>query len=264
MNSSAWPTARIRRREIASELIGQVGAQARRGWRVRDSGRCGSGGLRRCRARRRARRRSRGWCDPVRPAARPGVRSASEPRDRWRLAAGPPAGDDSSSWPAVRARSAVVMRQVQRGPQRLACLSPLAASASATRPRRRLSCDRNACARIVSESDPVRPASPPQRRERRLRRGHRVRRPARHGRPGRRRLHVLKTLDDGAWLIVEPFANDRLEDNLTPVGRVFCSASTTICLPMSRSQGVDAALGAQAGEARIREVVTAGGFASVG
>lgn len=74
-------------------------------------------------------------------------------------------------------------------------------------------------------------------------------------------FYVLETIDDdGAWLIVEPFANDRLEDNLTPVGRVCCLASTTICLPMSRSQEVDAALGAQAGEARIREVVTAGGF----
>lgn len=73
--------------------------------------------------------------------------------------------------------------------------------------------------------------------------------------------HVLETLDgDGTWMIVEPFAHDRLEDNLTPVGRVFYSASSTICLPMSRSQEVDAALGAQAGEARIGEVVTAGGF----
>lgn len=72
---------------------------------------------------------------------------------------------------------------------------------------------------------------------------------------------MLETLDgDGTWMIVEPFAHDRLEDNLTPVGRVFYSASSTICLPMSRSQEVDAALGAQAGEARIREVVTAGGF----
>ena len=75
--------------------------------------------------------------------------------------------------------------------------------------------------------------------------------------------HVLQTLaPDGAWMIVEPFANDRLEDNLTPVGRIFYSASTTICLPVSRSQEVDAGLGAQAGEARMRQVVTAGGFTS--
>ncbi len=59
---------------------------------------------------------------------------------------------------------------------------------------------------------------------------------------------------------VEPFANDRLEDNLTPVGGILYSASTTICLPVSRSQEVDAGLGAQAGEARLRKVVTAGGF----
>lgn len=73
--------------------------------------------------------------------------------------------------------------------------------------------------------------------------------------------HVLETLaPDGTWMIVEPFAHDRLEDNLNPVGRIFYSASTTICLPVSRSQEVDAGLGAQAGEARVREVVTASGF----
>ncbi len=73
--------------------------------------------------------------------------------------------------------------------------------------------------------------------------------------------HVLSTLaPDGTWMIVEPFAHDRLEDNLNPVGRIFYSASTTICLPVSRSQEVDAGLGAQAGEARLRQVVTAGGF----
>ncbi|WP_334189264.1 class I SAM-dependent methyltransferase [Noviherbaspirillum sp.] len=73
--------------------------------------------------------------------------------------------------------------------------------------------------------------------------------------------HVRKSLkSDGTWMIVEPFANDRLEDNLNPVGRIFYSASTFICTPASRSQEVGACLGAQAGEARIREVVTAGGF----
>lgn len=73
--------------------------------------------------------------------------------------------------------------------------------------------------------------------------------------------HVLSALaPDGTWLIVEPFAHDRLEDNLTIVGRIFYSGSTTICLPVSRSQEVDSALGAQAGEKRIRRVVTAGGF----
>ena len=73
--------------------------------------------------------------------------------------------------------------------------------------------------------------------------------------------HVLHTLKpEGSWMIVEPFANDRLEDNLNPVGRVFYSASTMICTGASLSQEGRRALGAQAGEARLREVVTAGGF----
>jgi 2-polyprenyl-3-methyl-5-hydroxy-6-metoxy-1,4-benzoquinol methylase len=73
--------------------------------------------------------------------------------------------------------------------------------------------------------------------------------------------HVLETLKpDGTWMIVEPFANDRLEDNLNPVGRIFYSASTVLCVPASKDQEVGMALGAQAGEARMREVVTAGGF----
>ena len=73
--------------------------------------------------------------------------------------------------------------------------------------------------------------------------------------------HVLSTLaPDGTWLIVEPYAGDRLEDNLNPVGRVYYGASTLVCTPASRSQEVGLALGAQAGEARLREVVTAGGF----
>lgn len=73
--------------------------------------------------------------------------------------------------------------------------------------------------------------------------------------------HVKQSLKpDGTWLIVEPFANDRLEDNLNPVGRVFYSASTFICTPASRSQEVGLCLGAQAGEERMRKVVTEGGF----
>jgi SAM-dependent methyltransferase len=73
--------------------------------------------------------------------------------------------------------------------------------------------------------------------------------------------HVLETLAaDGTWMIVEPFAGDRLEDNLNPVGRVFYGASTLVCTPASRDQEVGLALGAQAGEARLGEVVTAGGF----
>ncbi len=73
--------------------------------------------------------------------------------------------------------------------------------------------------------------------------------------------HVLTTLaDDGTWMIVEPYAGDRLEDNLNPVGRVFYGASTLVCTPASRDQEVGLALGAQAGEARLRDVVTEGGF----
>jgi SAM-dependent methyltransferase len=73
--------------------------------------------------------------------------------------------------------------------------------------------------------------------------------------------HVRETLaGDGTWLIVEPFANDRLKDNLNPIGRLFYGASTMICTPASLSQEVGLGLGAQAGEARLREVVTQGGF----
>ena len=73
--------------------------------------------------------------------------------------------------------------------------------------------------------------------------------------------HVLRSLaPDGTWLIVGPYAGDRLEDNLNPVGRVYYGASTLVCTPASRAQEVGLALGAQAGEARLREVVTAGGF----
>jgi SAM-dependent methyltransferase len=73
--------------------------------------------------------------------------------------------------------------------------------------------------------------------------------------------HVLSTLKpDGTWMIVEPFANDRPEENHNPIGRIYYSASTMICTPASLAQEVGAALGAQAGEGRIREMVTAGGF----
>jgi 2-polyprenyl-3-methyl-5-hydroxy-6-metoxy-1,4-benzoquinol methylase len=73
--------------------------------------------------------------------------------------------------------------------------------------------------------------------------------------------HVLSSMaPDGSWMIVEPFAHDRLEQNLNPVGRIFYSASTMICTPASKSQEVGLALGAQAGEARLRGVVQAAGF----
>jgi 2-polyprenyl-3-methyl-5-hydroxy-6-metoxy-1,4-benzoquinol methylase len=72
--------------------------------------------------------------------------------------------------------------------------------------------------------------------------------------------HVRKTLaPDGTWMIIEPFANDKVEDNLNPIGRVFYAASTMICVPASLAY-MGPALGAQAGEARLREVVTKGGF----
>jgi SAM-dependent methyltransferase len=75
--------------------------------------------------------------------------------------------------------------------------------------------------------------------------------------------HVRQTLSpDGTWMIVEPFAHDRVEQNLNPVGRVYYSASTLICTPASRAQEVGLALGAQAGEARLRDVVMQGGFRS--
>ena len=73
--------------------------------------------------------------------------------------------------------------------------------------------------------------------------------------------HVRETLAaDGTWLIVEPFANDRLADNLNPVGKLYYAASTMLCTPASLSQEVGLGLGAQAGEARLRDVVEAGGF----
>lgn len=72
--------------------------------------------------------------------------------------------------------------------------------------------------------------------------------------------HVKKTLaQDGTWMIVEPFANDRVEDNLNPVGRVFYAVSTMICVPASLAYN-GPALGAQAGEARLRDVVMKGGL----
>jgi 2-polyprenyl-3-methyl-5-hydroxy-6-metoxy-1,4-benzoquinol methylase len=73
--------------------------------------------------------------------------------------------------------------------------------------------------------------------------------------------HVLSSLKPGGtWMIVEPFANDAPEANHNPVGRIFYSASTMICTPASLAQEVGTALGAQAGEERIRSIVTAAGF----
>lgn len=73
--------------------------------------------------------------------------------------------------------------------------------------------------------------------------------------------HVRRSVGaSGTWLLVEPFANDRLEDNLNPVGRLYYAASTMLCTPNSLNQEVGAALGAQAGEARLRQVATKAGF----
>ena len=81
------------------------------------------------------------------------------------------------------------------------------------------------------------------------------------GDPAGAARHVRGTLaPDGTWMIVEPMAGDRVEDNLNPVGRAYYGFSTLLCTPASLSQEVGLALGAQAGEARIRDVVTSGGF----
>jgi 2-polyprenyl-3-methyl-5-hydroxy-6-metoxy-1,4-benzoquinol methylase len=84
------------------------------------------------------------------------------------------------------------------------------------------------------------------------------------GDPAGAAAHVRQSLKpDGSWMIVEPMAGDRLEDNLNPVGRLYYGASTMVCVPTSLAQEVGAALGAQAGEAKLREVIGAGGFRSV-
>ena len=73
--------------------------------------------------------------------------------------------------------------------------------------------------------------------------------------------HVRSRIEkEGCWMIVEPFAGDSVQENMHPLGRLFYSVSTLVCTPASLSQEVGLALGAQAGEARIKEVVTQGGF----
>lgn len=73
--------------------------------------------------------------------------------------------------------------------------------------------------------------------------------------------HIHNALKPGGtWMIVEPFAHDKLEDNLNPVGRLYYAASTLVCVPASLAQEVGTALGAQAGEARLRDVALSGGF----
>ena len=80
------------------------------------------------------------------------------------------------------------------------------------------------------------------------------------GDPNAAARYVRKTLAaDGTWMVVEPFAGDKLEDNLHPLGRVFYAASTMLCVPNSMA-GEGVALGAQAGEDRLRRVALEGGF----
>ncbi len=77
----------------------------------------------------------------------------------------------------------------------------------------------------------------------------------------RRMRQILK--DDGTWMIVVPIASDQTAENLNPVGRLYYNASTMICVPTSLDQEVGEALGAQAGEARLSEVIRNGGFTRV-
>lgn len=73
--------------------------------------------------------------------------------------------------------------------------------------------------------------------------------------------HVLESLaPDGTWMIVEPRAGDKVEDNLNPIGRLYYAVSTMVCTPASLAQEGRMALGAQAGNARLEEVVRAAGF----
>ena len=76
--------------------------------------------------------------------------------------------------------------------------------------------------------------------------------------------HARETLKpDGTFMLVEPMAGDRLDQNLNPVGRVFYAFSTAVCVPTSLNQEVGAALGAQAGEKRLTQVLREGGFSRV-
>jgi len=84
------------------------------------------------------------------------------------------------------------------------------------------------------------------------------------GDPAGAAAHIRTVLkSDGTWMVIEPMAGDRLEDNINPVGRLYYAGSTMVCVPTSLSQEVGAALGAQAGEAKLREVIKGAGFSSV-
>ena len=81
------------------------------------------------------------------------------------------------------------------------------------------------------------------------------------GNPAGAAKYVLQTLKkkNGTWMLVEPLANDKLEDNFNPLGRAFYSGSTVACVPASLNEN-GPALGAQAGEEKIKEIVTSAGF----
>jgi 2-polyprenyl-3-methyl-5-hydroxy-6-metoxy-1,4-benzoquinol methylase len=84
------------------------------------------------------------------------------------------------------------------------------------------------------------------------------------GDPAGAAAHIRQSLtSDGTWMIVEPIAGDRLEQNLNPVSRLYYAASTMVCVPTSLSQEVGTALGAQAGEAKLRDIILNGGFSKV-
>jgi ubiquinone/menaquinone biosynthesis C-methylase UbiE len=84
------------------------------------------------------------------------------------------------------------------------------------------------------------------------------------GDPAGASRHVRESLKpDGTWMVVEPYAEDEPTANFNPLGRLFYSASTMVCTPCSLAQDVGAALGAQAGEKRISQVIRQGGFRSV-
>lgn len=73
--------------------------------------------------------------------------------------------------------------------------------------------------------------------------------------------HVFKSLkENGTWMIVEPYAKEDFNDNLNAVGRIFYNASSMICVPASLSQEKGLALGAQASDSRLKQVVQEGGF----
>ena len=76
--------------------------------------------------------------------------------------------------------------------------------------------------------------------------------------------HVREQLaSDGSLMLIEPFAGDDLADNLNPVGAAYYGFSTLLCTPSSLSQEVGTALGAQAGESRLRDIVTGAGFTTM-